>query len=263
MKTAALLLLALLAAGGCARTENDLQYQLEQCRTERDRLRLSLDEESARTAAITERYTVDSATWEADRAALSALRQRAQELERLNAQLVDTVEKRASQPLSPPKVPASPLPEELDRKLLDFARRYETRATYVRGRGGVSFAGDRLFDPGSDAVRNDAAPMIGDLAAIASRGLGDGYDLVIVGHTDDAAITRSDTRDKHPTNWHLSVHRAIAFKDLLVSAGVAEERLGVSGYGATRPASTDRAANRRIEVFFVRRGVVGSFDPLR
>ena len=159
-------------------------------------------------------------------------------------------------------MPASPLPPKTDEALQALAGKFGDRVWYERGRGAISFANDRLFDPGSDAVRADAHAALHELAGVlATPELAD-YEVIVVGHTDSSPITKPETLAQHPTNWHLSVHRAIAVKDVLVKAGLPVERLGVMGYADNRPVATDPARNRRVEVFIVREGGVQAFQPV-
>mgnify|MGYP003693640179 CR=1 FL=1 len=58
--------------------------------------------------------------------------------------------------------------------------------------------------------------------------------MVVVGHTDTLPIGPITGR-KHPTNWHLSVHRAIAVMFTLKNYGVEYLRMGCMGYGEFRP----------------------------
>ena len=88
------------------------------------------------------------------------------------------------------------------------------------------------------------------------------FEAIVIGHTDATPITKPETLEKHPTNWHLSVHRAIAVKDVLVKAGLPATRLGVMGYADNRPVGDNPAQNRRVEVFVVRRGGVQPFQPV-
>ncbi len=67
----------------------------------------------------------------------------------------------------------------------------------------------------------------------------------IVGHTD--------SRGSEQSNQELSLHRAQAVRDVLVSDGVASARIAADGAGETRPVSTNdtasgRAMNRRVEI---------------
>ncbi|MCH7871903.1 MAG: OmpA family protein, partial [Planctomycetes bacterium] len=64
------------------------------------------------------------------------------------------------------------------------------------------------------------------------------------------------TKRRHPSNRHLSVHRAIAVAEVLSKNGLPAANLAVMGYGAQRPISTDLAENRRVEMYLSRRGEV-------
>jgi chemotaxis protein MotB len=86
------------------------------------------------------------------------------------------------------------------------------------------------------------------------------FDLLIAGHTDDVPIKKAATRAKHPTNWHLSVHRSISVLNIMTSNGIAPKRVSVRGFGEYRPIAENKAkqggnvANRRVEVFIVPSG---------
>ena len=57
------------------------------------------------------------------------------------------------------------------------------------------------------------------------------FDLVVAGHTDDVPIKKAATKAKHPTNWHLSVHRAISVANVKVTSG------GLTTAGLHKPQS--------------------------
>ena len=95
-----------------------------------------------------------------------------------------------------------------------------------------------------------------------------GYDVVVVGHTDSQRIS-SGTAQRHPTNMHLSAHRAISVRKVLGDRGVAWERIQAAGWGEHRPAVPNNAnggtaENRRVEIYLVPstfRGPSGSAAP--
>jgi chemotaxis protein MotB len=254
---AGLLVLGLTAFfGGCvpAQQHQELEFRHQKLQSERDSLQAALKDEQAKSAALADRLATAEA--EARRDRLTQLQQKYDELNAL-------IEQRAGRPAQRPAVSAALLPAELDQALEQFAAKFSHRVWYDRGRGAITFANDPLFEPGSDVVRTEALVALQELAAVAAAALPADYDLTIVGHTDDTPITRPDTLARHPTNWHLSVHRAIAVKDVLVSAGLGAERIGVMGYGPERPVGDERSRNRRVEIFFVPRGSVQSFAPVR
>ena len=262
MSMAGLLLAALV---GCVSTQQhqNVEFRLQKVESERDNCRQSLISERAQVAALNERLSAERRKAASAQAQTSIFQERIVQLQRKNKELENLFETRAAAPLRRPEVPISPLPPELDQALRQFAEKFQARVWYERQRGAVSFANDRLFEPGSDVVRADAHAALHEFAAIASRALPEQYELNIVGHTDDTPIRKPETLARHPTNWHLSVHRAIAVKDVLGQAGLPASRLGVMGYGQYRPVSDDHARNRRVEIFLVRKGQAQSLAPVR
>ena len=249
---------------GCvSQQQRDLEYRLHQVEVERDALRGKLDDERAKSVALTEQLGTRSRDLGLAQAESVTLRRRVDSLEKLKADYKQLIEERNRQALKRPEVPASPLPANVDEALLAFARRHAGRVWYDRGRAAVSFANDRLFDSGSDQVRAEAQAVLGELAWITAMTKPDEFEIIVIGHTDNTAIVNPQTLQAHPSNWHLSVHRAIAVKNVLSSAGLPESRMGVMGYGPFRPVSDDKARNRRVEVFFVRRGEVKPLPPVR
>lgn len=251
--------------GGCAvpNQQRELEYRLTQAEGRLADAQNATRDERARTAAFEQRMRAQKRTWETTKAENQALNERIKQLTDRQAKLVAAVEARAEKVPTRPRVPASPLLANVDRALAAFAEKYGGRVWYDRGQGAVSFANDRLFLAGSDAVRADAHAALGELASIPVLPEARGLELIIVGHTDDTAITNPETLARHATNWHLSVHRAIAVKNVLVAAGLPESRMGVMGFGSARPIGGDRARNRRVEIFLVRKGAVHSMSPVR
>jgi chemotaxis protein MotB len=257
---AALLVLPIGCADGQRR---DRQYRINKAETESNQLRLALDDERAKVTVLQERLAAEKRQHEIDQAEVNLSRERVQQLEQANSDLVTLMQERARSGVQPPSVPASPLPDSVDRQLRRLAERYAGRLWYDRGRGGVSLADDQVFESGSDVVRPAAQALLGELAAIAARLPAEEYEVIIVGHTDDTPISSSAALARHPSNWHLSVHRAIAVMNTLSSAGLPENRMGVMGYGPHRPLGKDKTRNRRIELFFARRGEIKPLPPIR
>ena len=249
---------------GCVPPEQqrDLNLRLQKAEREREGTRESLTNERAQTVALKEQLKESERQTAFAEAEINNLKQRLVEIQTQRDELLAMLEGRTAEPLQRPSVAASPLPAETDQALEAFAAKFQQRVWYERGRGAVSFANDQLFAPGSDEVRADANAALYELAELVARTLPEDFEVVIVGHTDDTPISKPETLARHPSNWHLSVHRAIAVRDALEKAGVPAARLGVMGYGQYRPAGTDRARNRRVEVFLIRKGDVRSFAPV-
>lgn len=148
-----------------------------------------------------------------------------------------------------------------DKALRDLAARYPGLVSYDADRGMLRFASDLTFDSGSAVVRPDAAESLRALAQILNSPDAMPYDVRIVGHTDTQPIS-SRTAAQHPTNMHLSVHRAISVRDELRGLGVQSDRMEAAGWGEFRPSVPNTATgntpqNRRVEIYLVRAGSRG------
>jgi len=147
------------------------------------------------------------------------------------------------------------LPQELDQDLVELAETNRQLMAYDPQAGKLQLASDLTFALGSTKVSDQATLSLHKLAQIMAKPSAGRYELHIVGHTDNVRIARAATRAKHPTNWHLSVHRAIAVKDVLVKSGVNPQRLQVGGHGEYRPAVPNgrkgAQGNRRVEIYIV------------
>ncbi|PKL48661.1 MAG: hypothetical protein CVV39_04030 [Planctomycetes bacterium HGW-Planctomycetes-1] len=152
------------------------------------------------------------------------------------------------------------LPPELASELAKFAAENSDMISFDEASGMVKFKSDLLFEKGSDVVATDAAGLIKKLCVIINSTTAEGFDITIVGHTDDMPIRKSQTMVMHPTNWHLSVHRAISVENLMETNGVKPTRISVKGYGEYRPLEANEAGkkgnpkNRRVEIYLVPAG---------
>ncbi len=107
----------------------------------------------------------------------------------------------------------------------------------------VTFESGLLYDFDSDVVKPAARQNLAALAASLEK-----YpesDLLILGHTDSVGTDAYNKR--------LSVRRADAAAEYLVSRGVARSRIGTGGLGEEEPVASNaddagRVRNRRIEV---------------
>ncbi len=73
--------------------------------------------------------------------------------------------------------------------------------------------------------------------------------IQIEGHTDNVPISNAE----FPSNWELSVARAIAVSKIMIKNGIEPKRINVAGYGEFRPLvenvnNESRNKNRRIEL---------------
>ncbi len=146
-----------------------------------------------------------------------------------------------------------PLPPDVASALAAMAMSHSDLVSFDAHRGMVRFASDFTFDLGMDALKVDADTTVMRLAEILNTETAGVLEVRIVGHTDNVPIERPETRRRHPSNLHLSVHRAIAVRDALVDAGLEASRIEVAGNGEFRPIVPNgpkgAAENRRVEIF--------------
>ncbi len=147
------------------------------------------------------------------------------------------------------------LPPELDDALSRLADANPQLMSYDAARGMVKLRSDLTFGLGSADVSAGASSTLTQLAGIFNSAAASSYEVRVVGHTDNVPIKNVGTRAKHPTNWHLSVHRAISVMQVLGKAGVPSSRMSVAGYGEFQPivanATGGAEANRRVELYLV------------
>ena len=154
----------------------------------------------------------------------------------------------------------SVLPPELAGELEKFAAENSDIVTFDETSGMVKFKSDLTFEKGSDVVAPQAAEMMKKLCPIINSKAAESFDIIIAGHTDDIPIRKSNTMSMHPTNWHLSVHRAIPVEKILETNGIKPTRMSVRGFGEYRPLEPNEAGhkgnpkNRRVEIYLVPAG---------
>jgi chemotaxis protein MotB len=145
------------------------------------------------------------------------------------------------------------LDRRTDAALRALASKYAGRIVYDPDRGMLRFSSDLTFASGSDAVTADGRQSLTDLAEILKAPEASNYELEIVGHTDSQPIS-AGTAQRHPTNMHLSAHRAISVRRELVTMGVPANHIMASGWGEHRPmvpnaSNGNTPQNRRVEIF--------------
>jgi len=155
----------------------------------------------------------------------------------------------------------SKLPADLDAKLKRFADAHPSEVSYDSTSGTIKWKGDLMFAPGSDVVKQSSANSIASFADIIRSDAATDFEVIVAGHTDNTPIGKPATRAKHPNNWYLSAHRAIAVGSVLQKNGYPGERIGVMGCGEFRPIADNatpqgKSTNRRVEIYLVPRGTV-------
>ena len=160
----------------------------------------------------------------------------------------------------------NPLPSGPTAKFEALARKYP-QFEFDPATGVSKFGADLLFSSGSDQVKKQAQGLLREFAKIVNDDDVGGFNILVVGHTDDEAIRHPVLRDRHPTNWELSAHRATQVVRTLAKYGVTERRMGAAGYSKYQPVvanvdSSTRSQNRRVEIFLLAPdATVAGFDP--
>jgi len=244
---------SIVLAGGCSSELQDLRIQNETQQKQIDALRaelaaktLELDQLNRQLAGAREKGGIEVETLEQKIAALKEDLAKKQEL-------IDSMQKKLL-------YGGAQLPVELSTKLEDFAKEQQNMVTYDASRGIVKFKSDLLFEMGSDKVASEAVKAIKSLCGILNSQEAKGFDVIIVGHTDDIPIEKPDTRAKHPTNWYLSAHRAISVLNLMAESNLDPKRMSVRGFSEYRPVAENKPnkkgnpLNRRVEIYIVPEG---------
>jgi chemotaxis protein MotB len=247
-----LLCTSVLLINGCndqleqVRMQNDaLQQRISELQSELDAANLQLDQYKRQLTTTQGEGNVEMETLQAKIAALEG------DIKKKN-ELIESMRQRLMSG-------GTVLPVELSTLLEDFAKNNDM-VEYDSERGIVKFKSDLLFDKGSDQVASTAASAIKSLCGILNTPEGKEFDVLIAGHTDNIPIQKPATKEKHPTNWHLSVHRAIAVLNVMQSDGIVPERMSVRGFGEYRPIAPNKPnnggneQNRRVEIYIIPKG---------
>ncbi|HYM47448.1 MAG TPA: OmpA family protein [Burkholderiaceae bacterium] len=108
----------------------------------------------------------------------------------------------------------------------------------------INIPSDISFDVGQAAIRPNFRPVLDNFAQSLQQN--PSGTVTIIGHTDSTGSPAG--------NEPLSLQRADATRDYLVSRGVAANRFTIDGRGAREPVAGNeteagRARNRRVEIF--------------
>jgi len=243
-----------LLVSGCNSEIDDLRIQnstqqrrIDQLMADLEAMRLDLDQKNKLLAAAGQK---DSIEVESLQQQIAALKEDIAKKEELIASMQQRL-----------LLGGAALPVELNTLLEDFARQRPDLVTFDSNRGVVKFRSDLLFELGSDKVAASAVEAVQSLCGILNTEEGKKFDVIVAGHTDDVRIATAETRAKHPTNWHLSVHRAISVLNIMESNSIDSTRLSARGFGEFRPIADNlpgkkgNAQNRRVEIYIVPKGV--------
>jgi len=257
-----LLLVGMLAAGGCV-PKADLDKALDLNRKCRDKLQEEMakaQQLQADKQAIQDQLAVAEAQArkaESDVATMTAARDDLQaKFDKLFADF-DALSKKG-RPEAPEGIV---LPGAVDKALKAFADANPDLVEYDPKRGMVKIKSDLTFALGSTTATAGAVEALTKLVAIINDPVVAKYHVYIAGHTDNVPVSRPATKKRHPDNWYLSVHRAVAIKKVMQKAGLASARIGVMGFGEYHPVAPNKTSsagkklgnklNRRVEIWIV------------
>lgn len=155
--------------------------------------------------------------------------------------------------ISKTKTDGNPLSDSATQALQNLKDRFP-EFEFDPATGVSKFHSDILFDSGSDEVKPGAIPLLQEFARILNSEDASRLNILVVGHTDDRPIVKSETRQHHRDNWDLSADRAASVTRVLGKQGIKESRMGIAGYGPYQAAApnvseTNRKQNRRVEIF--------------
>ena len=255
-------------AGGCVSLDEYRQLEATQrrCNSERERLNADLANSRSQSKTLQDRIDELEKALGGRERAMTLLERQAGEAQDSLSKMTEIYEKLAAQRVPSGTIVIKQISPELDAALKDFAAKHPGQVEYDAQRGMLKFVSDVLFDSGKDVVKPNAVATIDELAKIVASPAAAKFEVRIVGHTDNDPIKYSAAQ--HPTNWHLSVHRAIAVMNVLVKGGMAPDRIGVMGYGEFRPVApndtrTNKALNRRVELYLYPRQASAAQAPRR
>lgn len=95
----------------------------------------------------------------------------------------------------------------------------------------IALQNQLVFESGSASLNSNFNRSAGKIMKMIAQ-LGERYDILIEGHTDDVPLIGSA---RFLSNWELSAARGFAMMRRLQQYGVVEEHLSVQAYAHTRP----------------------------
>jgi len=129
-----------------------------------------------------------------------------------------------------------------------FGEGYDVNFDAAAGTITVTLPDAILFDPGKASLRSATSRELDHIYSVLKAKY-PGRHIEVAGHTDSDPIKKSKWAD----NLELSSQRAMSVARYLIQKGVAENRIGATGYGSARPLASNSTAsgkqkNRRVEI---------------
>lgn len=144
--------------------------------------------------------------------------------------------------------------DSLEEKMKAEIRRGDIALSRANGKIQVDLVDKVLFDSGEAELTERGREVLSRVGAVLARV--EDKQIQVSGHTDDSPISER-LAARYPTNWELSVARAVnVVRFLTERGGVPAGRLVAAGHGQFRPVASNatpagRARNRRIEILLM------------
>lgn len=145
------------------------------------------------------------------------------------------------------------LQDDLEQLAVKLRPGVELKINRIDGGLRIRIDADRMFDPQSDAIRQDFLPTVGELGELLSY-----YPnrIVVEGHTD-AQFEGFGDSTRFPAGLELAGTMAQRMVEALTEDGrVPPRRVAAASYGSSRPIATNasaggRARNRRVDILII------------
>lgn len=151
------------------------------------------------------------------------------------------------------KMQPTVLPADIEAEMTALAAKYPNMLSFDESTGMIRLSSDLTFSSGSDTLKTNAGDVIGEMSNILSDTDLGGYQVLVVGHTDDVPLARS--KAKYGSNLMLSAFRANSVRNAMVDAGMNAGRIRIAGDGSNDPivpnTKDGTEQNRRVEIFLV------------
>jgi chemotaxis protein MotB len=123
----------------------------------------------------------------------------------------------------------------------------------LKGRLTLTMVESILFEPGKTEVKKEGLDVLQKVAQVLKNT--QDKEILVAGYTDNSRI-RGRLSRVFPSNWELSMARAITVMKILEAQGIDPKLMSAVGYGEYHPVADNgtpegRAKNRRMEIILM------------